>query len=277
MADETTEQKLARLGELREETLHQAKEETVARRREEGKLTRPRAARAAARPGLVRRARPLRPPPRGRVRDARPAAVGRRGRHRLRDDLRPQGLRLLAGLHDLRRVAVGGLRREDLQGDGPGGEVRLPGDRDQRLGRRADPGGRRLARRVRGDLLAERAVVGPRAAALARDGAVCGRRRLLTRDHRLRLHGRGLVVHVHHRPRRGEDGDRARRSRSRSSAARPPTPRSRGSRTSPRPTRKHASRTPGTCSRSCRRTTSTGHRSRSRPTRAIASRRSSTP
>ncbi len=39
MADETTEQKLARLGELREETLHQAKEETVARRREEGKLT----------------------------------------------------------------------------------------------------------------------------------------------------------------------------------------------------------------------------------------------
>jgi len=39
MADETTEQKLARLGELREETLHQAKDETVARRREEGKLT----------------------------------------------------------------------------------------------------------------------------------------------------------------------------------------------------------------------------------------------
>lgn len=39
MADETTEQKLARLGDLREETLHQAKDETVARRREEGKLT----------------------------------------------------------------------------------------------------------------------------------------------------------------------------------------------------------------------------------------------
>ncbi|HSS74369.1 MAG TPA: acyl-CoA carboxylase subunit beta [Gaiellaceae bacterium] len=39
MADETTEQKLARLEELRDETLHQAKEETVARRREEGKLT----------------------------------------------------------------------------------------------------------------------------------------------------------------------------------------------------------------------------------------------
>src|SRR5580765_5917067 len=39
MAHETTEQKLARLEELRDETLHQAKDETVARRREEGKLT----------------------------------------------------------------------------------------------------------------------------------------------------------------------------------------------------------------------------------------------
>src|SRR3954463_10316510 len=38
MPDETTAGKLARLGDLRDETLHQAKEETVARRREEGKL-----------------------------------------------------------------------------------------------------------------------------------------------------------------------------------------------------------------------------------------------
>ena len=34
------------------------------------------------------------------------------------------------------------------------------------------------------------------------------RRRLLACDHRLRPHGRGLVVHVHHRPRRREDGHR---------------------------------------------------------------------
>ena len=53
-------------------------------------------------------------------------------------------------------------------------EVRLPGDRDQRLGRRADPGGRRLARRVRGDLLAERAVLGRRPAALAVMGPCAG-------------------------------------------------------------------------------------------------------
>jgi propionyl-CoA carboxylase beta chain len=38
MADESTEQKLARLQELREEALHQAKPETVERRRAEGKL-----------------------------------------------------------------------------------------------------------------------------------------------------------------------------------------------------------------------------------------------
>ena len=82
------------------------------------------------------------------LRDARAAALRRRGRHRLRDDLRPEGLRLLAGLHGLRRLAERGLRREDLQGDGPGAEVRLPGDRHQRLGRCAHPGRRRVARRA---------------------------------------------------------------------------------------------------------------------------------
>ena len=60
-----------------------------------------------------------------------------------------------------------GLRREDLQGDGPGREVRLPRDRDQRLGRRAHPGGRRLARRLRRDLLAQRPVLGRHPADLA--------------------------------------------------------------------------------------------------------------
>ena len=40
------------------------------------------------------------------------------------------------------------LRREDLQGDGPGDEERRPGDRSQRLGRRAHPGGRGLAWRA---------------------------------------------------------------------------------------------------------------------------------
>ena len=85
-------------------------------------------------------------------------------------------------------------------------EVRLPRDRDQRLGRRADPGGRRLARRLRRDLLAQRPGVGRRPADQPGHGPVRRRRGLLARDHRLRVHGRGHVVHVHHRPRRGEDG-----------------------------------------------------------------------
>ena len=49
---------------------------------------------------------------------------------------------------------------------------------------------------------------GRRAADQPRHGPVRRRRRVLARDHRLRAHGRGLVVHVHHGPRRREDGDR---------------------------------------------------------------------
>src|SRR5262249_55486028 len=100
----------------------------ASRRQREGRRTpprrgaapRPRARREALRPGFVRRARPLRPPPRIELRDDGSPPVRRRGRHGLRLDLRPQGLRLLAGLHGLRWLAQRGLRREDLQGDGPG-------------------------------------------------------------------------------------------------------------------------------------------------------------
>ena len=48
----------------------------------------------------------------------------RRRRHRLRHRRRPQGLRLRAGLHRLRRLALGRVRAEDLQGDGPRDEGR---------------------------------------------------------------------------------------------------------------------------------------------------------
>ena len=103
---------------------------------------------------------------------------------------------------------VGGVRREDLQGHGPGAQVRLPRDRHQRLGRRAHPGRRRLARRLRRDLLAQRPGLRRDPADLADHGPLRRRRRLLAGDDRLHPHGRGLVVHVHHRPRRREDGDR---------------------------------------------------------------------
>ena len=170
---------------------HAGDEQAVERQRERGQAPRPRAAREAARPGQLRRARPLRPPPQPALRDDGAPTLGRRRRHRLRDDLRPQGLRLLAGLHRLRRHAVGGVRREDLQGHGPRAQVRLPADRHQRLGRRAHPGGRRLAGRLRGDLLAQRAGLRRDPADQPDHGAVRRRRRLLAGDDRLRAHGQG--------------------------------------------------------------------------------------
>ena len=205
---ETTEEKLAWLRELergRGKRRHGEGDRAPARPRQ---APRTRADRPPARPGIVRRARPVRAPPRDRVRDARQPAVGRRGRDRLRHGLRPAGLRLQPGLHRLRRLALRGLRREGLQGDGPGRQGRVPRGGDQRLRRRADPGGRRLTRRLRGDLLAERPGVRRRAADLADHGPVRRRRGLLACDHRLRPDDRGVLVHVHHRPRRREDGDR---------------------------------------------------------------------
>ena len=87
----------------------------------------------------------------------------RRRDHRPRHDRRPPGLRLQPGLHRLRRLAGRGDGREDLQGHGSRGAHRLPADRHQRLGRRADPGGRRLARRLRRGLLAQRRLLRRRA------------------------------------------------------------------------------------------------------------------
>ena len=74
-----------------------------------------------------------------------------RRRRRLRHDQRPLVFVFLAGLHGLRRLAVGNPRREDLQGHGPGDEGRRAGDRLNDSGgaasRKASPP-RRLCRRV---------------------------------------------------------------------------------------------------------------------------------
>ena len=148
-----------------------------------------RAAGAPARPGLLPRDRPLRRPPEPRLRHGGPEGPRRRRRHRLGPHPRPPGLRLRAGLHRLRRLAVGGLRAEDLQGDGPGHEDGRAGHRPQRLRRRPHPGGRRLAGRLRRHLPAQHAGLGRRPPDLGHHGAVRGRRRLLAGHHRLRLHG----------------------------------------------------------------------------------------
>ena len=157
--------------------------------------------RAAARPGLVHRARRAGPAPGHRVRHRRQPALRRRGGHRLRHRGRPPGLRVQPGLHGVRRLAGRGVRREDRQADGSRAEDRLPADRHQRRRRRPDPGRRGRAGPVRRDLLPERGRLRGGPADLADHGPVRGRRGLLPRDHRLHPDGRGHLAHVHHRAR----------------------------------------------------------------------------
>ena len=91
----------------------------------EGQANRARAGRQAARPGLVRGARHVRAPPHLRVRHAEAPSLRRRRGDRLGHDRRPAGVRLLAGLHRLRRLARRGDGGEDVQGHGPGRQDRL--------------------------------------------------------------------------------------------------------------------------------------------------------
>ncbi len=120
---------------------------------------------------------------------------------------RAAGVRVRAGLHGLRRLAVGGLRAEDLQDHGPGHEGGRAHHRPQRLGRRAHPGGRGLAGRLRRHLPAQHPGLGRGAADLGHHGALRGRRGLLAGHHRLRVHGQEQLLHVRHRARRDPDGD----------------------------------------------------------------------
>ena len=163
--------------------------------------------------------------------------VRRCGGHRPRHDRRAPGVRVQPGLHRVRRLAGRGDGREDVQDHGSGGQDRLPGDRDQRLRRRADPGGRRLARRLRRRVPAQRPLQRRDPADQPDHGAVRRRRRLLAGDHRLHLHGQGDLAHVHHRPRGDQDGHRrggrVRGARRRDDATTP----SPASRTSPPTTR----------------------------------------
>ena len=148
--------------------------------------------------------------------------------------------------------------------------------RHQRLGRRAHPGGRRLAGRLRRHLRAQRRRVRRDPADLARDGPVRRRRRLLARDHRLRADGARHLAHVHHRPRRREDRHRRGRldggARRRRRARRQVRRRARR-RPTPRPT---ASPRRARCSRTCPTTTSSRCRGTRRPTPSTARSRSST-
>ena len=169
---------------------------------------RARADRAAGGQGVLPRDRPDGPPPGARLRHGSQPAVWRRGDHRLGLHRRPQGVRVLSGLHGVRRVARRGHVGEGVQDHGPGRGHRGPGHRHQRLRRSAHPGGRLVARRVRIHLRPKRPRLGRRAADLPDHGAVRRRRGLLARHHRLHLHGPRDLPHVHHRSGSDQDRDR---------------------------------------------------------------------
>ena len=166
------------------------------------------------RTGHVESSRRLRHGPRGHP------SLHRRRDHRLRQDRRAQGLRLLPGLHRLRRRARRDPRREDPQDHGPGRRpwacrssdsttARVRGSR--RAWPRSTPtAASSCATRARSGVVPQISVI---------LGPCAGRRRLLAGADRLHLHGEGLQPHVHHRSRRREDRDRrgrdARRARRR--------------------------------------------------------------
>ena len=90
-----------------------------------------------------------------------------------------------------------------------------PDRRPERLGRRAHPGRRRLARRLRGHLPAQHARVRRGAADLRDHGPVRRRRGLFAGHHRLHRDGEGDELHVRHRSRRDQDRHARRRHQGR--------------------------------------------------------------
>ncbi len=92
-----------------------------------------RAHRSAVRSRQLRGGRQARHPPVPRLRHGRADHPGRRRRRRPRPGRRPPGLRVRAGLHRLRRVAVGDERREDREDHGSRDEDGRAGRRPQRL------------------------------------------------------------------------------------------------------------------------------------------------
>jgi hypothetical protein len=99
---------------------------------------RARAHRPAVRSRHVRGARQARHAPLPRLRHGGADHSRRRRRRRPRPRRRPPGLRVRAGLHRLRRIALGDQRREDREDHGPGDE---DGRADRRLN---DSGGARI-------------------------------------------------------------------------------------------------------------------------------------
>ena len=101
----TTAGKLADLRPALDEAVHAGSARAVEKQHARGKMTARERIDAAARRGLVRRARRARPAPVDHLRHGEEPPVRRRRGHRLRHRRRPPGLRLRPGLHRLRRLA----------------------------------------------------------------------------------------------------------------------------------------------------------------------------
>ena len=242
----THEEKLAYLRELREEAIHAGSEEAVEKQHAKGKLTARERIEKLLDPGSF---------------EELDTFVRHRTHEFEMDKRRPYGDAVVTGYGtiDGRTVFVfsqdftvfGGslgevMAEKMVQGHGPRRQGRGAGDRHQRLRRGADPGGRRLARRLRRRLRPQRAVLGRDPADQPDHGPLRRRRRLLPGDDRLHLHGQGDLAHVHHRPRGDQDGHR-RGGRVRGARRRDePQHASRASPTSPPTTRSSASRTSAT-------------------------------
>ena len=232
----------------------------------QGQEDRPRADRAAARRGLVRRARRVRPAPL----DATSAWTSNR----------PYGDGVVTGYGtvDGRPVCVfsqdftvfggsprRGVRREDRQGHGPRAEDRLPGRSAST--RAAAPASRRASSPSACTARSSAATCTPPASIPQISlimGPCAGGARLLPRAHRLHRHGRPDLAHVHHRPRRDQDGHRRGRQL-RGARRRPHAQHQVRQRALPgRPTRTTRSTTSRRCCPTCRATTSTTRRSSTR-------------
>ena len=138
--------------------------------------------------------------------------------------------------------------------------------RPVRRRRRAHPGGRGGARRLRRGVQAQRDRLRRHPADFGDHGAVRRRRRLFAGDDRFHLHGARHQLHVRHRAGRGEDGDqrdRHRRGTRRRLACTRPNPRSP---TAPTTTTSNACCRCAGCSTSCRRTTPPARRNGRRST-----------
>ena len=165
------------------------------------------AARALARRGLLRGVRHVCRAPLHRVRHGGEQGPWRRRGHRLGHHQRPRHLRVRQGFHRVRRLAVGSPRREDGQDPGHGATEPRADHRPVRRRRRAHPGRRGRARRLWRGVHQERARLRRDPADLGDHGPMRRRRRLFAGHDRLHLYGARHLLHVRHRPRRGEDRD----------------------------------------------------------------------